>query len=309
MKQPKVNWETGLPMRSCGQIEAKSRRLRHAGQLLISLSLLTSSGLQTSAQQLVPSPDVAESGKFSIANTVDYAPFGYLDADGKPTGIIVELATATASLLGAELEIQRTPFTALMPGLSSGRFKVAWETFSITPERLEHVDFIVFLQGGLAVSTRPDRRGDLAGEWGLCGKQIGVSAGSASDFLVDQLAAWCTSNGAPSIEKSVFNTSQDIIQAVLSGRIDARVDDATASSYFETVSHGTLVVLPTQYDVTPQGLAIAKGDTETAQMIAKALAILFDNGTYADILERYGMSAHAVAQPYLVDSIDDLRNQ
>lgn len=260
-------------------------------------------------QDIVPSEEVAASGKLSIANTIDYAPFEYIGEDGNPTGIVVELAGAVAELLGVELDLQRTPFPALMPGLASGRFSIAWETFSVTPERLEQVDFIVFLQGGLAVSTRPDLLEQFSGEADICGKHVGVSAGSASDFLVDRLDAECVARRAEEVDKSIFGSSQDIVQAVLSGRIDARVDDATASSYFERVSGGQLVVTPLQYDVTPLGLAIANDDAETAQMMLSALERLFENGVYETVLERHGMGAYAVEAPYFVDSLDDLRSE
>ena len=141
----------------------------------------------------------------------------------------------------------------------------------------------------------------------LCGKRIGVSAGSASDFLVDKLSKDCTDKGQAAIEKSVFNSSTDIVQAVLSDRVDARMDDATASSYFEVTSKGQLVVLPALYDVAPLGLAIAKDDPATADMMVAALAELFKNGKYQEILAKYGMGAYAIKEPYFVNSMDSLR--
>jgi polar amino acid transport system substrate-binding protein len=261
------------------------------------------------AQDVPKSPEVAETGKLSIANTVDYAPFEYLDADGNPTGIIIELAGEVADLVGAELDIQRTPFPSMIPGLAAGRFKIAWETFSANPERLQQVDFVMFLKAGIAASTTPDKVGEFTGDQPMCGKRVGVSAGTASDFLVDTLSAECTEAGLAAIDKSVFNTSQDIVQAVLSDRIDARLDDATASSYFETTSNGQLVVLPQLYDVAPLGLAIAKGDGATADMMVAALARLFENGTYQQVLDKYGMGMYAIQEPYLVESMDDLRTE
>jgi polar amino acid transport system substrate-binding protein len=259
------------------------------------------------AQEIPKSPEVAETGKLSIANTVDYAPFEYLDESGKPTGIIIELAGAVAGLVDAELDVQRTPFPSMIPGLAAGRFKIAWETFSANPDRLKQVDFVMFLKAGIAASTTPDKTASFTGDKPLCGKRVGVSAGSASDFLVDTLTAECAAAGLPAIDKSVFNTSQDIVQAVLSDRIDARIDDATASSYFETTSKGQLVVLPQLYDVAPLGLAIAKGDTATAEMMTAALAALFGNGTYQSILDKYGMGMYAIKAPYVVDDMEDLR--
>lgn len=257
--------------------------------------------------EVKPSPDVASSGKLSVANTLDYAPFEYLDADGKQTGIIVELAGEVAKLVNAELDIQRTPFPSMIPGLASGRFKIAWETFSANPDRLKQVDFVMFIKAGIAASTSPEKKDSFTGDMPLCGKRVGVSAGSASDFLVDTLSKQCTDKGQKAIEKSVFNSSTDIVQAVLSDRVDARMDDATASSYFEVTSKGQLVVLPTLYDVAPLGLAIAKDDPATADMMVGALAELFKNGKYQEILNKYGMGAYAIKEPYFVNNMDLLR--
>ena len=279
--------------------------LRMAGLGLAALATVWS-GLSIAAD-IPKSPEVQESGKLSIANTLDYAPFEYLDADGKQTGIIVELAGEVAKLVGAELDIQRTPFPSMIPGLAAGRFKIAWETFSANPDRLAQVDFVMFLKAGVAASTSPEKKASFTGDTPLCGKRIGVSAGTASDFLVDKLSKECTDKGQAAIEKSVFNSSTDIVQAVLSDRVDARMDDATASSYFEVTSKGQLVVLPTLYDVAPLGMAIAKDDKPTADMMVAALAEMFKNGTYQAVLDKYGMGAYAIKEPYFVGSMDALR--
>lgn len=258
--------------------------------------------------QVVPSPEVKESGTLTIANTLDYAPFEYLDADGKQAGIIVEMAEQTAKALGVKLDIQRTPFPSMIPGIAAGRFKVAWETFSANPDRLAQVDFIMWLKAGIAASTSPEKKDSFTGDTPLCGKRIGASVGSGSDFLVDKLSKECTDKGQPAIIKSVFNNSTDMVQAILSDRIDARLDDATASSYFEVTSKGQLVVLPTLYEVAPLGMAIAKNDKATADMMISAMSEMFKNGSYKAILDKYGMSAYAVKEPYFVNDMSQLRN-
>lgn len=278
--------------------------LRIAG---LGLGALLASWSGSALAEVKASPEVQSSGKLSVANTLDYAPFEYLDADGKQTGIIVELAGEVAKLVNAQVDIQRTPFPSMIPGLAAGRFKIAWETFSANPDRLKQVDFVMFIKAGIAASTSPEKKDSFTGDMPLCGKRIGVSAGSASDFLVDKLSKECTDKGQAEITKSVFNSSTDIVQAVLSDRVDARMDDATASSYFEVTSKGQLVVLPTLYDIAPLGLAIAKDDPATADMMVSALAELFKNGKYQEILNKYGMGAYAIKEPYFVNSMDSLR--
>jgi polar amino acid transport system substrate-binding protein len=264
-------------------------------------------GVRAIAAEIPKSPEVTQTGALAIANTLDYAPFEYLDADGKPSGIIVELASKVAALVGAKLDMQRTPFPSMIPGLAAGRFRIAWETFSANPDRLKQVDFVMFLKAGLAASTTPEQVASFSGANPLCGKRVGVSAGTASDFLVDKLDGDCKAAKLPEIQKSVFSASTDIVQAVLSGRVDARIDDATASSYFEVTSKGKLVVLPTIYDVAPLGLAVAKGDTATEAMIVAALSELFKNGDYQKTLDKYGMGKYAIHEPYVVDAMDKLR--
>ncbi|MBN9274419.1 MAG: transporter substrate-binding domain-containing protein, partial [Mesorhizobium sp.] len=144
---------------------------RVAGLALASMATVWS-GL-AGAADLPKSAEVKQSGTLTIANTVDFAPFEYLDADGKQTGIIIDLAGEVAKALDAKLDVQRIPFPSMIPGLAAGRFKVAWETFSATPERLKQVDFIMFLKAGIAVSTTPDKKDSLSADNGLCGKRIG----------------------------------------------------------------------------------------------------------------------------------------
>lgn len=283
-----------------------NRYLKPMAGLGIALGL-TAWSVGPASAEIVKSPEVAQTGTLSIANTLDFAPFEYLDADGQQTGIIIELAGEVAKLLDAKLDIQRTPFPSMIPGLSAGRFKIAWETFSANDDRLKQVDFVMFLKAGVAASTSPDQVAAFSGDHPLCGKRVGVSAGTVSDFLVDKLDAECKAANLGPIQKSVFNASTDTIQAVLSGRIDARLDDATASSYFEVTSNGKQVVLPELYEVAPLGMAVAKGDAATQAMMIAALSELFKNGTYQKVLDKYGMGKYAIQEPYLVDSMDKVR--
>ncbi len=85
----------------------------------------TTASAAAMAADVPKSPDVAQSGTLTIANTLDYAPFEYLDANGNQTGIIVDLANAVAKIIGAKLDIERTPFPSMIPGLAAGRFKIA----------------------------------------------------------------------------------------------------------------------------------------------------------------------------------------
>ncbi len=273
----------------------------------VASAVLVTGPVLVQAAEVPKSPQVAETGTFTVANTLDYAPFEYLDADGKQVGINVELAAETARLMDVELEIVRLPFPSMIPGLDAGRFTVAWETFSATAERLELVDFVMFIKAGIVASTTPDKEASFQGENNLCGKRVGVTPGTIADLIADRLSQECKDKGLPEIEKSVFNAAGDIINAVLSDRIDARLDDATASSYFEVTSDRQLVVVPGLYDVAPLGIAVKKGDSATAEMLRVALEEMRASGFYQATLDKYGMGNYALDEIYIVDSVDKIR--
>jgi len=259
------------------------------------------------AAELPKSPEVTETGKLAIANTLEYAPFEFIDENGKQVGINIELAEETARLLGAELDVTRMPFPSMVPGLAAGRFKVAWETFAATDDRLKQVDFVMFIKSGIVASTTADKAAQFQGENNLCGKRVGVIGGAVSDFIADRLSAECKEKGLPEIAKSIFPEGKDIIQAALSDRVDARLDDATASGYFEVTSKGQMVVVPGLYDVAPLGIAVPKGDKETAEMLRAALQEMIQNGTYKTIMAKYGMTSAMIEEAYVVDAADKIR--
>lgn len=258
------------------------------------------------AQDVVKSPEVTETGKLVIANTLEYAPFEFIDENGAQAGVNIELAAAVAALVGAELEVVRMPFPSMIPGLAADRFRISWETFSPTEERLAQVDFVMFLKSGLVVSTTPDKKESFSGDTPLCGKRIGVIGGTVSDFLIDKLVAECAEKGQAVLDKKVFLEGKDVIQAALSDRIDGKMDDATASGYFEVTSGGQMVVLPGLYDEAPLGIAVKKGDTATAEMLTTGLNALIADGTYRTIMEKYGLGSAMIEQAFIVDSLDDV---
>lgn len=276
---------------------------------ILVLAMLASAAFVSSAvaADIPKSPEVASTGKLTIANTLEYAPFEFIDADGKQVGINIELAGEAAKRMGAELEVVRIPFPSMVPGLAAGRFKIAWETFAATEERLKSVDFVMFIKSGIVASTTPDKAASFQGENNLCGKRIGHIAGAVSDFIADRLNEECKAKGLPELTKFNFPEGKDIIQAVLSDRIDARLDDATASGYFEVTSKGQLVVVPGLYDVAPLGIAIPKGDKETGEMLRAALEAMIADGTYKKIMEKYGMTSAMIEEAYIVDSTDKIR--
>ncbi|MBP0598852.1 ABC transporter substrate-binding protein [Herbaspirillum sp. LeCh32-8] len=255
------------------------------------LALIAAQG--ANAQAIPKASYVESSGKFTIASTI-YAPFAYVDSNGKRVGPSIELAEAAAKLLNATLVVDETPFTSLIPSLKAGRIKIAWLNATATAERLQQVDFVAWIKEGTVVSTLPENKATYAKRTALCGRTVAVQSGTAADFSADTLNAECKSSGLREFKKDIYPSQQETVQAVISRRADAYLDDSTAAGYYSKVSNGRLVITGEGFNVKPVGHIIAKGDTETAKMVAGVMQALIDNGTYLAILNKWGMGFAAV---------------
>ncbi|MGR9193202.1 ABC transporter substrate-binding protein [Rhizobium leguminosarum] len=248
--------------------------------------------------------DVKQSRVFAPAMSLSYVPFGMIDPSGKPAGFDVELAHEVADLVDAELKIQTVTFPNQIPGLVSGRLKVAWSTFSVTAERLKQVDFVGYLQAGSVAGVLPAN----ADKWkeSLCGATVAVAQGSSGDFVVDKLNKNCADEGKPEIKKTIYPDQRQEIQATLTGRVDAWLDDSTVVGNFQQQGKGQLVVTGPNYYPLPLAMAVAKGDTETAEMLRSALQALIENGKYGELLKNYNLQDSAIKRAVIYTSADQV---
>ncbi|WP_407713760.1 ABC transporter substrate-binding protein [Comamonas testosteroni] len=259
-----------------------------------------------SAQTIPKASYVQSSGKLTIASTI-YAPFAYLDPNGKRVGPSIELAEAAAKLMGVELIVQETPFTALIPSLKGGRIKVAWLNATATAERLQQVDFVAWLQEGTVVATTPENKETFSKRTAVCGRVVAVQSGTSADFSADALNTECKAAGLKEFKKDIYPSQQDTVQAVISKRADAYLDDSTAAGYYSKVSNGRLVVASESFNIRPVGHIVAKGDTESANMLSAVIQALIDNGTYGKVLNKWGMGFAAVDKPVIYTDVSQLK--
>ncbi len=261
----------------------------------------------TAASEVTVSADVKHSGVFAPAMSLNYVPFGMVDQSGKPAGIDVELAQEVANLLGAKLDIQTVPFPNQIPGLVSGRLKVAWTTFSVTAERIKQVDFVQYLQAGSVAAVLPAN----ADRWkeNLCGAKVAVAQGSSGDFVLDKLSKSCAAAGKSEITKTIYPDQRQEIQAALTGRVDAWLDDSTVVGYYQKQSKGELVATGPNYYPLPLAMAVAKGDVESAEMMRSAIQALIDNGKYGELLKKYNLQDSAIKTATIYNSADQIPQQ
>ncbi|NJD27123.1 MAG: transporter substrate-binding domain-containing protein [Chloroflexi bacterium] len=99
---------------------------------------------------------VMTAGKIVISTDPAYPPQSEQKPDGSYEGFDIDVATELANRLGVDIEWATPPWEAITAGGWGGRWDISVGSMTITPERLEVVDFTVpyyFTPAQMAAST------------------------------------------------------------------------------------------------------------------------------------------------------------
>ncbi|OQY38600.1 ABC transporter substrate-binding protein [Candidatus Atribacteria bacterium 4572_76] len=118
----------------------------------------------------------------------DYPPFAYIDEKGNPAGFDVECLNWIAQEMGFEVKHQPTAWDGIVSSLLAKKIDMVYSGMSITPERLEKVDFsIPYWEINQALCVREDS--DLNIIAALCGEYtVGSQRGcTAAEWIEENL--------------------------------------------------------------------------------------------------------------------------
>ena len=135
----------------------------------------------TSAQVGDRSPEqIKEAGEIVIGIFSDKAPFGYIDADGKPAGYDVVYGDRIAADLGVTAKYVPVDAAARTEVLASNKVDITLANFTVTPERAEKVDFAnPYFKVSLGVVSPSSAEITDVGQ--LAGKTLIVTKGTTAE--------------------------------------------------------------------------------------------------------------------------------
>ncbi|MCB9957186.1 MAG: ABC transporter substrate-binding protein [Rhodospirillaceae bacterium] len=243
---------------------------------------------------------IREAGVLVGGSDNDYAPWEYLAGeDGQtPEGIDIDIGNAIAATLGLDYESRTALFTTILPALGTN-YDIGLSAFSITDERLEVVNFVSYNETGNEWVIRAGNP-DGFDPNDICGRVIAMQSGSSHEELMQEESQRCVSEGMPEIEILPFRTQTEAVTRVAAGGAAATLTGSTTALYAAFRSNGTLETVEPVGDIlnfrSPNGIAIAKSDMDLTQLIADTLNHLIENGTYAAILDAWGMSVVGIEE-------------
>ncbi|KFI93993.1 ABC transporter substrate-binding protein [Bifidobacterium saguini DSM 23967] len=239
-------------------------------------------------------PDsVAGDGTLTVGTDTSYAPAEFLAEDGKtPVGFDVDLSKALAAVFGLKEKTVSSTFDSIIPSVGS-KYDIGISSFTVTKERLDAVDFVTYFKAG---STWVTKKGnpDKVDTSNLCGVKVAVQTGTTQEEEINAANDQCKADGEAEIDVQSSKLQTDVTTAVASGKASIFYADSPVAGYAIEQTGDTLAALGDDTGVTPEAVAIKKGDSATAEAVQKAMQKLMDDGTYKKILDTWGVSSGAV---------------
>lgn len=133
------------------------------------------------AEQTVVEEQKAESLPVIVVGSDNYPPFNYLNADGDPTGIDVELAKEAFYRMGYEAEFKLINWEDKKELLESGEIDCIWGSFSSDGREDQYLWTEPYLYSRQVVAVRQDS--DIQTLADLAGKRVAVQSTTKPEEL------------------------------------------------------------------------------------------------------------------------------
>ena len=218
-------------------------------------------------------------GKLKVAMEIGYPPMEYFDKDGTtPIGFDVEISKAIAEYLGLEVEYVDVAWDGIFSGLDSNKYDIVCSSCSITPERQKN-----FLMTEPYVQNRIEllvpKGSEITGLDNVSGKSVAVQAETTCDIYLKDHDTGC--------DVMQYDKIINCFDELKAGRVDAVLVDSVVASYYLGEDEDKYSVVWEGEDAEPLGITLKKGNDELCAKIEEALTALSEDGTTAEIAQKY----------------------
>jgi polar amino acid transport system substrate-binding protein len=239
---------------------------------------------------------VKSSGVVNVASGVSFPPMEYFASDNKTVlGFDADLGAALGQATGVKFKFTNVDFDGIIGGLAAGRYDVGITAMTDKKARQEKVDFVDYLKSGAAIMVVKGNPQKITGQDSLCGMKVGSEKGATGDLTSDTITKTCVAQGKKPVDKQVFPTQANAVQALQAGRVDAVIALDVTLAYNVSQSNGAFELVGKPFDMVPMGIAIAKGNTQMLKSTQLALKAVQDSGVYDQILAKYGLTNNALS--------------
>jgi polar amino acid transport system substrate-binding protein len=258
-------------------------RLARLTTVAAAITLLTTgcggSGAASSAETFAHDGATITPGVIRVATTGDSKPNSFVEG-GEQQGFDVDVVNAIAEANGYTTEYVTMDFSNILSTVENQQADLGVNSISITPARLETVDFSDPYYIGFASITTTERSG-ITDPKGLSDKRVGFLKGSIYEgYTTDQY---------PDAEAVAFPDLNSVMQALSVGTIDGYFGDLPPVQDFMEKNPEEGITVLSKQPVTdwPVGAVITKGNEEMTTMMNEGLQELVDSGEWEALYKQW----------------------
>ncbi|MCT9141751.1 ABC transporter substrate-binding protein [Streptomyces violarus] len=235
-----------------------------------------------------------------VSSAGSAAPLTFYATDNKTViGVEPDLAHLVANVLGLKPHINTVSWENIFVGLDSAKYDTGLSNITVTEERKEKYDFATYREDNLAFAAKKGSGLKITGPKDVAGRTVAVSSGTNQEKLLVEWSAQNKKAGRKPVDIKYYQNESDTYLALQSGRIDLYLGPNPTAAYHSATSGRTEVA--GTYSGAGAGLqgliaATTRKDSGLAEPLADAINHIIDNGTYAQVLKRWGLSGEAVTR-------------
>lgn len=278
---------------------------RHSAAIT-AVSLLAVAGLVTgcsSSGSSAAAGSTSEPKTLTVGMSWPYEPWQVGDGTTTKGGIEPELLAAIGAKAGYTMDIQNVDFTGIITGTQAGKYDLAVSGLGIYGDRLKALNFIPDAKTGYTMlinatdTTKYTTLGDL------CGVPVSVGNGtkSATDVEVangtkdSDGSAWAGVCKDNPIQVTAFDDQAGQDLALQTGKVSAELLTQQVAQTLADKSAGKFVVAE-PYSFVNFGIGLTKANTDLGNKLVDAFKQVIADGTYDQILAKYGQQAAALTE-------------
>jgi polar amino acid transport system substrate-binding protein len=245
--------------------------------------------------------EIKSASKMISVNSGSFPPYEIVTDTRTMIGASADMTDAIGQLLGVKIEHATVSgLSALLSGIKSGRYQFSMGPVGDFKSRQEANDFVDWVQEYVVFAVHKGNPKGIKSLDDACGARIAVQAGGSAEKVIKAQAEKCTADGKPELQVQSYTDQPTSILAVRSKRADAFFSSQAPLTYFVQQSNGELelagVGQSNGFDDLYQGAVVPK-DSPLGPVLLGAIQELVKNGTYAQIMKKWGLENNLIAGP------------
>ena len=226
-----------------------------------------------------------DDGKKTFVMGIDpeYPPFSYLDENGEYAGFDVEICKAACDLLGWDFKVFGVNWDQKLVQLDAKECDCVWSGMTIL-DSMKDAGYVIsapYYDNTQVIMVKEGS--DIKSSADLAGNVVAVQLGTSGESLLkgdlaDMAATFDELTTCDSFLKCFTELDSNGVDAVF-------VDKPVAESY--AAKNEGFTIIDENLGAEQYGIAFRADDAELCASIEDAVAKLVENGTYAEIAEKY----------------------